>query len=230
MCRKARRERFSCGGADVFTSWLGAQERSSLTDSVPQRYPSCAASCRGWSTRSCEGSCAAGTETRSCRSGSGRSCCHHGCRACPVSAVSTVLRLPLRVCRQAFNGAWPSCLPVPHAMCLVFVRCVGFRHGLGRTAGARTWRNAPCQGRSSGRRRSRRRYACWRCWRLPGVSWGSETSRCSTICAASRLPWAFGRTISRVLTQRTTSIVATPPQPRSISICICINSRERHHS
>ena len=197
MCRKARRERFSCGGAGVFTSSLGAQERSSLTDSVPQRYPSCAASCRGWSTRSCEGSCAAGTETRSCRSGSGRSCCHHGCRACPVSAVSTVLRLPLHVCGHSMVRG-PAVSPSP--MSLIFVRCA-----ISTWAGADSWgarRNAPCQGRSSGRRRSRR-YACWRCWRLPGVSWGSETSRCSTICAGSRLPWAFGRTISRVLTKRT---------------------------
>jgi hypothetical protein len=116
----------------VFSSSHGAQERSSLTDSVPQRYPSCAASCRGWSTRSCEGSCAAGTETRSCRSGSGRSCCHHGCRACPVSAVSTVLRLPLHVCRLSMVRG-PAVLQSP--MCLVFVRCVG----ISTWAGADSW-------------------------------------------------------------------------------------------
>lgn len=119
---------------------------------------------------------------------------------------------PAAACLQAFNGAWPSCLPVPHAMCLVFVRCVGALRNCGMGWGGRLGRarrNAPCQGRSSGRRRSRRRYACWRCWRLPGVSWGSETSRCSTICAGSRLPWAFGRTISRALTKRTITNIGT---------------------
>jgi len=141
MCRKARRERFSCGGADVFTSWLGAQERSSLTDSVPQRYPSCAASCRGWSTRSCEGSCAAGTETRSCRSGSGRSCCHHGCRACPVSAVSTVLRLclPLHVCvcKQSMVRG-PAIAPSSCALCscCAWARCA---IAIPTWAGADSW-------------------------------------------------------------------------------------------
>jgi hypothetical protein len=34
--------------------------------------------------RSCGGSSSGGRGTRSCRSGSGRSCCHHGCTACPV--------------------------------------------------------------------------------------------------------------------------------------------------
>lgn len=121
----------------VFTSSHSAQERSSLTDSVPQRYPSCAASCRGWSTRSCEGSCAAGTETRSCRSGSGRSCCHHGCRACPVSAVSTVLRLPLRVCRHSMvRGPAVSQSPTPCALCScgAWARC-----GIAAWAGVDGW-------------------------------------------------------------------------------------------
>lgn len=51
---------------------------------VPQRYPSCACVGREWSRLFCEGSCAAGTETRSCHSGNGRPCCHRGRRACPV--------------------------------------------------------------------------------------------------------------------------------------------------
>jgi hypothetical protein len=38
--------------------------------------------------RSCGGSSSAGRGTRSCRSESGRSCCHHGCTACPIVSVS----------------------------------------------------------------------------------------------------------------------------------------------
>lgn len=31
------------------------------------------------------GSCAGGIATRTCRSGIGRPCCRHGCRACPIN-------------------------------------------------------------------------------------------------------------------------------------------------
>lgn len=137
---KARRGRFSCGGAMAAfrSSSQHAHERSSLTDSVPQRYPSCAASCRGWSMRSCEGSCAGGTETRSCRSGSGRSCCHHGCRACPVYAVSTPF---------ISSCALPSCCPF--IACVRYVRALRagavreFDMGRGRQLGRAARRTLP---------------------------------------------------------------------------------------
>lgn len=127
-CRKARRERFSCGGAGLFRSSRRAHERSSLTDSVPQRYPSCAASCRGWSTRSCEGSCAGGTETRSCRSGSGRSCCHHGCRACPVYTVSIALAIACISAALCVAQLCPCC-PCARCSCGACRRAAEFRHG-----------------------------------------------------------------------------------------------------
>lgn len=146
-------------------SSLRAQKRSSLTDSVPQRYPSCAASCRGWSMRSCEGSCAGGTETRSCRSGSGRSCCHHGCRACPVYAVSTAVPLHAHCMPISCPVRCPavSASPMSCVRAVLQARCEISTWAGATRPGAR--QNAPCQGRSSGRRRSRRRYACWRCWR-----------------------------------------------------------------
>ena len=55
---------------------------------LPQRYPSCAVSGRGRSRRCDGGSCAAGTATRSFRSGSGRFCCRSGRRVCPVVVMA----------------------------------------------------------------------------------------------------------------------------------------------
>lgn len=59
--------------------------------SVPQRYPSCVVFGRGRSRQSGEGSCVGGTAIRTCHSGIGRSCCLHGCRACPVHQTVSIL-------------------------------------------------------------------------------------------------------------------------------------------
>ena len=104
---------------------------------IPQRCPFSSASGIAQSRQCGEGSCAGGRETRSCRSGSGRSCCHHGCRACPVSAVSTVLRLPLRVCRHSMvRGPAVSQSPTPCALCScgAWARC-----GIAAWAGVDGW-------------------------------------------------------------------------------------------
>lgn len=51
---------------------------------IPQKYPFGGRDGRERSTQCDVGSCAAGTATRSCRSGNGRSCCPSGRRACPT--------------------------------------------------------------------------------------------------------------------------------------------------
>ena len=76
----------SCGGCEHLMSFE-CPVQSSSRGCVPQRYPF--SSCDGTeqSMRSCGGSCAGGRETRTFRTGSGRSCCPSGRRACPVEIV-----------------------------------------------------------------------------------------------------------------------------------------------
>jgi hypothetical protein len=73
-----------CRGAGAFEMEERSAGRLRAGDQiVPQRYPCGAGDGTERSTRCGGGSCAAGTATRTCRSGSGRSCCRHGRRACP---------------------------------------------------------------------------------------------------------------------------------------------------
>lgn len=86
----ARRRRVlaaSCGSCEYLVS-VEVPGGSGCGGCVPQRYPFSSGDGRERSTRSCGGSCAGGRETRTCRTGSGRSCCPNGRRACPVEHVS----------------------------------------------------------------------------------------------------------------------------------------------
>ena len=117
--------------------------RIELNIAIPQRYPSCVVFGKGQSMQCGGVSCAARTGIRSCHFGIGRSCCHHGRRACPVNPCnqhSIPLRIhfsmhsSLRCCPRPFNRASP---PRPRR---------------------KLWGIVPFQGRSSRRRRYRRRY------------------------------------------------------------------------
>lgn len=120
---------------------------------------------------------------------------------CLPSALFCTCRCVSAACLQAFNGAWPSCLPVPHVPRVRAVRGnfdMGWGGQLGRARGGTHLARVDLlagEGVVVGTH-------------VGGVGGylglvGVRTSRCSTICAGSQLPWAFGRTISRVLTQRT---------------------------
>lgn len=105
---------------------------------IPQRYPSCAVFGKEQSMQFGGDSCAGGRGTRSCRSGNGRSCCRHERRACPVNhPVSTSC----------------SCNSMP----VLPMRIAPIYFVLHRDR--RSWIVVPFQGRSSHRRRYRRRYA-----------------------------------------------------------------------
>jgi hypothetical protein len=84
--RRRRDLAASCGGCEHVMSFVDPV-RSSSRGCVPQRYPFSSGDGTEQSMRSCGGSCAGGRETRTFRTGSGRSCCPSGRRACPVESV-----------------------------------------------------------------------------------------------------------------------------------------------
>jgi hypothetical protein len=59
-------------------------QNRTVENAIPRKYPSCVVFGKGQSMQCDGGSCAAGRGIRSCHSGIGRSCYHHGRRACPA--------------------------------------------------------------------------------------------------------------------------------------------------
>jgi hypothetical protein len=89
----------------------------------------------------CDGdSCAGGRGIRSCHSGIGRSCYHHGHRACPAHHSVSIPYFLKPMSPSQRPSRSNRALPLRRRVQRIFV---------------------PFQGRSSRRRRYRRRYACW---------------------------------------------------------------------
>jgi hypothetical protein len=120
-------------------------QNQTVENAIPQKYPSCVVFGKGQSMQCDGGSCAAGRGIRSCHSGIGRFCYHHGRRACPAHhSVSTRL----------LSNPIPQVLVLPaHSI----IPC----HLIPALVVAHRRMSVPFQGRSSRRRRYRRRYACW---------------------------------------------------------------------
>ena len=107
--RRRRDLAASCGGCEHVMSFVDPV-RSSSHGCVPQRYPFSSGDGTEQSMRSCGGSCAGGRETRTFRTGSGRSCCPSGRRACPVRSMSA------RVLSIKYATDVPSIIPKARSM------------------------------------------------------------------------------------------------------------------
>lgn len=108
---------------------------------VPQRFPSCVVFGRGRSRQYGEGSCVAGTETQICHSGIGRSCYRHGCRACPVHRIVSILFSDFLACPlnpKTLSVIAPSlihCLQHPRTRKPSYLSRVNSRSGEGVVVG-----------------------------------------------------------------------------------------------
>ena len=132
---------------------------------VPQRYPCGVASGRGRSRQCGGGSCAGGRATRTCRSGTGRSCCRHGRTAYPVE--QSIVRIAV-FSTKIESPEIPSTNLPPRPPSGVIrlreqlsARC-GTRGGTFAVGLDRRDGLVPCRGRSAGRRNYRRKSSFWR--------------------------------------------------------------------